>query len=208
MDVYIDFKSPYAYLSIEPTRKFAQDLNIEINWLPYVLPIPDYLGSATVDDSGKVIQNNRNDHQWRRVRYSYMDCRRHANLRNLTIRGTQKIWNTEIVSKALLWVKNQGNSATRDFIDYVYKNFWERNLDFEIIDNVTDILNILQIESTGFEEWIDYEGEKQLRMSMDKAHQRGVFGVPSYIYKDELFWGREQLPLIKGRITGNYSHVT
>ena len=104
--IYIDFKSPYSYLAMEPSKKFAKDLKLEINWLPYVLEIPEYLGSAKVDNKGKVIENSRNDHQWRRVRYSYMDCRRHANMRNIIVRGPQKIWNTQLISIALLWTKN------------------------------------------------------------------------------------------------------
>ena len=72
---------------------------LKINWLPYVLEIPDFLGSAKVDDQGNVIESNRNDHQWRRVKYSYMDCRRHANMRNIIVRGPQKIWNTQLISR-------------------------------------------------------------------------------------------------------------
>ena len=44
-----------------------------LDWLPYTLDIPSYLGSARVDERGEVIEAARNAHQWRRVRYSYMD---------------------------------------------------------------------------------------------------------------------------------------
>ena len=40
----------------------------------------------------RVIRAERNAHQWRRVRYLYMDCRRQARRRGLTIRGPRKIW--------------------------------------------------------------------------------------------------------------------
>ena len=105
IDVYVDFKSPYAFLAIEPSINFAKENKLNINWLPYVLEIPDFLGSAKVDMNGKVLESNRNDHQWRRVKYSYMDCRRYANTRNITVRGPQKIWNTKLISIALLWTK-------------------------------------------------------------------------------------------------------
>ena len=42
---------------------------------------------------------------------------------------------------------------------------------------------------------------------MNEAHEKGVFGVPSYLVEDELFWGREQIPLIRAKITGNYEEV-
>jgi 2-hydroxychromene-2-carboxylate isomerase len=43
------------------------------------------LGSAELDGNGKVKTEERNDHRWRRVRYSYMDARRQARKRGLTI---------------------------------------------------------------------------------------------------------------------------
>jgi 2-hydroxychromene-2-carboxylate isomerase len=72
---YIDYKSPYAYLAKDPGYELERDFGVYIDWLPYVLDIPSFLGSARVDEAGRVIEEQRNAHQWRRVRYSYMDCR-------------------------------------------------------------------------------------------------------------------------------------
>ena len=76
---FIDFKSPYAYLAVGPARKLQAATGIEFEWLPYTLDIPSYLGDAMVDAQGNVLKQSRNAHQWRRVKYSYMDCRRDAN---------------------------------------------------------------------------------------------------------------------------------
>ena len=207
IDIYIDFKSPYAYLAVEPSILFSQENKLNINWLPYVLEIPDYLGSAKVDDHGNVLESNRNDHQWRRVKYSYMDCRRYANIRNITVRGPQKIWNTRLISIALLWTKINNDDQTESFINYVFLNFWKRELDIENIDVVINILKKIGINYNEFEEWsIDY-GKKELDLVINKAHINGVFGVPSYVIKNELFWGREQLSMIKARLNGDYSKL-
>jgi len=207
ISIYIDFKSPYAYLAIKPSKQFAKDLKLEINWLPYVLDIPEYLGSAKVDNKGKVLESNRNDHQWRRVRYSYMDCRRYANLRKMTVLGPQKIWNTRLVSIALLWVKKQNPLLVEDFIDHIFLNFWKRELDIENFDIVETIIEKCGISLSGFKEWEKSAGKKELDVIMNEAHKKGVFGVPSYLVEDELFWGREQIPLIRAKITGNYEEV-
>ena len=203
ISIYIDFKSPYSYLAIEPSKKFAKDLKLEINWLPYVLDIPEYLGSAKVDNKGKVLESNRNDHQWRRVRYSYMDCRRYANLRKMTVLGPQKIWNTKLVSIALLWVKKQNSLLIEDFIDHIFVNFWKRELDIENFDIIEKIIKKCGISQPGFKEWKKNAGKNELDAIMNRAHEKGVFGVPSYIIEDELFWGREQIPLMRAKITGN-----
>ncbi len=76
LTAYIDLKSPYAYLAIEPTRRLARRCGVALDWLPYTLDIPSYLGSAKVDETGQVIEQDRSPHQWRRVKYSYMDVRR------------------------------------------------------------------------------------------------------------------------------------
>lgn len=207
IDIYIDFKSPYAYLAVEPSIIFAKKNKLNINWLPYVLEIPDFLGSAKVDDSGNIIESNRNDHQWRRVKYSYMDCRRYANTRNITVRGPQKIWNTQLISIALLWTKINNDSHTEALIKYVFKKFWKRKLDIENIDIIINLLNKKGINYNGFKEWAMDNGKKELDLIMSKAHRDGVFGVPSYVIKNELFWGREQLPMIKARLTDDYSKL-
>lgn len=204
IDVYIDFKSPYAYIAIDPTRKFAKNLNLTINWVPYVLEIPDFLGSAQVDNTGKIIESKRNDHQWRRVKYSYMDCRRYANLRNITVLGPQKIWNTNLVSISLLWIKEMEPELGDSFIDFIYLNFWKRNLDIEKIEVIENVFKKIGAKSSGFKDWKEKEGKIRLQNTMNYAHKNGVFGVPSYFILDELYWGREQLPLIQARITGNY----
>jgi 2-hydroxychromene-2-carboxylate isomerase len=67
---YIDYKSPYAYLAKDLAYELERDFPVHVNWLPYLLDIPSFLGSARVDENGRVIEEERNAHQWRRVRYS------------------------------------------------------------------------------------------------------------------------------------------
>src|SRR6516162_8715441 len=89
--VYSDYKSPYAYLAKDLVYELERETGVTIDWLPYTLDIPAYLGSAQIDSAGNVIEASRNAHQWRRVKYSYMDCRREANRRSLTILGPRLI---------------------------------------------------------------------------------------------------------------------
>jgi len=136
-----------------------------------------------------------------------MDCRRYANTRNITVRGPQKIWNTKLISIALLWTKINNYEHTESFINYVFINFWKRELDIENIDIIIEVLKKIGINYNSFKDWANDDGEKELNLIINKAHKEGVFGVPSYIIKDELFWGREQLPMIKARLTGDYSKL-
>jgi 2-hydroxychromene-2-carboxylate isomerase len=101
--VHTDYKSPYAYLAKDIAYELERDLPVRLEWLPYVLDIPSFLGSARVDADGSALEENRDAHQWRRVRYSYMDCGRQAHKRGLVIRGPQKIWDSTLSAAGMLY---------------------------------------------------------------------------------------------------------
>ncbi|MBV9249355.1 MAG: hypothetical protein JO227_08955, partial [Acetobacteraceae bacterium] len=57
---YSDYKSPYAYLAKDRIYELARDFPLaRLEWRPYVLNIPRYLGSARVDDAGNVLEEDR-----------------------------------------------------------------------------------------------------------------------------------------------------
>ncbi len=194
--VYTDYKSPYAYLAKDLTYELARDFPINIDWRPYILDIPSYLGSARVDAAGRVIEAARNAHQWRRVRYSYMDCRREARKRGLTIRGTQKIWDSTLAGAGMLYALRAGPEVFRAFHDRVFERFWQRALDIEDIDEIAAIL-----VGAGAAEADFRASEEALRAEVAAisraAEAGGVFGVPTFVVEGELYWGREHLAAIR-----------
>ena len=202
LTVYVDVKSPYAYLALDPIRSLAARCGVSVDWLPYTLDIPDYLGSAEVDATGNVVAEDRSAHQWRRVRYAYMDVRRLANLRGLTIRGTRKIWDSSFASIGLLWARRHGGSEA--YLDRIFPPFWRRELDIEDIAVIEDALAAAGIQTKGFTDFAIGDGRLQHDTLRDAAEAAGVFGVPWMVWQDEVFWGREALPLIEYRMTGAF----
>jgi 2-hydroxychromene-2-carboxylate isomerase len=194
---YIDYKSPYAYLAKDLAYELGRDFPVHVDWLPYVLDIPSFLGSARVDDSGKVIAQERNAHQWRRVRYSYMDCRRQARKRGLVIRGPQKIWDSALASSGMLHAKRQGDEVLRRYHDLTFERFWKRELDIEDPGVIGAVLAEAGADATGFSAYAAGEGRVELDRICRAAEELGVFGVPSFVVDGELFWGREHLPDIR-----------
>ena len=198
LTIYIDYKSPYAYLAIEPTCQLQKDFEIDVEWLPYTLNIPDFLGSAKVDGQGRILEEERTAHQWRRVRYSYMDARRYASLRGLTIRGPQKIWDSSLASIGLLYAKSQGKVEA--YNELVYERFWKREIDIESEAILTSILQEVKVNTANFSKFLAEEGRSLHDTIQTEAEKIGVFGVPTYILDGELYWGREHLPLIRTRL--------
>jgi 2-hydroxychromene-2-carboxylate isomerase len=198
--VYIDFKSPYAYLAKDPARDLERDFGISLNWLPYILDIPSYLGSARLDADGRVIEENRNAHQWRRVRYSYMDCRRQARKRGLVIRGTQKIWDSTLAAAGMLYAKRQGSDALRHYINTTFERFWKRELDIEDPAVIESVLAEAGADADNAAVWLAGDGRREVARICREAEEQGVFGVPTFVINGELFWGSEHLPDIAGML--------
>jgi 2-hydroxychromene-2-carboxylate isomerase len=194
--VYIDYKSPYAYLAKDLVYELGRDCAARIDWLPYELDLAGFMGSARVDDSGRILEEQRTAHQWRRVRYSYMDCRRQAHKRGLVIRGTQKIWDSSIALCGMLFAKRQGDAVLRRYHDIVFERFWRRELDIEHPNVIGAVLAEAGAETAGFPAYLD-EGRRKLDHICRAAEEQGVFGVPSFVLDGELFWGREHLPDIR-----------
>ena len=195
--VYSDYKSPYAYLAKDLAYELERDFAVHLDWLPYTLDIPSFLGSARVDDDGRVIEEERNAHQWRRVRYSYMDCRRQARRRGLVIRGPQKIWDLSIPSCGMLFAKRQGPGVLRRYHDAIFERFWKRELDIENPKVVGAVLAEAGGEAAGFPAYLAGEGRQELEQICRQAEAAGIFGVPTFVLDGELFWGREHLPDIR-----------
>jgi 2-hydroxychromene-2-carboxylate isomerase len=200
LKVYTDYKSPYAYLAKDLTYELEQQTGVTLEWLPYTLDIPAYLGSAKVDADGNVLEQTRNAHQWRRVRYSYMDCRREANMRGLTIRGPRKIFDSRLANIGLLYAGQRG--VFREYHDRVFERFWKRDLDIESVEALADVLAQAGANTAEFSAFVEGEGRQRLEAIRREAEAAGVFGVPSYLLDDgDLYWGREHLQRLRELLT-------
>jgi len=192
---YFDYKSPYAYLVQEATFRLAEEFAVELVLLPYTLDIPSYLGRAELDAQGNAVVDERTPHQWRRVRYAYMDCRREARRRGLVLRGPRKIYDSSIAHIGFLFARRHGDP--RRFHDTVYELFWKRELDVEEPDAIADQLARAGIDPSGFHRFLHEEGRAEHDRIRAEAEELGVFGVPSYIVEGQLYWGSERLERIR-----------
>ena len=200
LTVYIDYKSPYAYIAKGLVYSLEREVPVRVDWLPYDLDLGSFMGTARLDEQGRVVEEERTPHQWRRVRYSYMDCRRQARKQGIVIRGTQKIWNSRIALCGLLFAKRHGDAVLRRYHDLVFERFWKRELDFENPDVVAAVLAEAGADASGFVGWLAEEGAAALAETCRDAEEKGVFGVPFFILDGEQFWGSEHLPDIRKRL--------
>lgn len=186
--VYIDYKSPYAYLAKDPSWELERDFDVRLKWLPYTLDIPSFLGSV----------EQRNDHQWRRVRYSYMDARRLANRRGLTVRGPQKIFDSSIAAIGMLFAERAG--VFRKYNDLMFERFWKRELDIEDPAVVAGVIEESGAKAAGFSDFLTGDGRREHDRIKSEAEALGIFGVPSYVIDGEIFWGGDRLWMVREKL--------
>jgi 2-hydroxychromene-2-carboxylate isomerase len=186
--LYSDYKSPYAYLAKAPAYALEDAFDIALHWLPYTLDIPSYLG--TVED--------RSPHAWRRVRYSYMDARRIANKQGLIVRGPQKIFDSRPASIGLLYAQRHG--VFRAYHDRVFELFWQRALDLADVAALGMVLAEAGAETADFARFVAAEGGIEHDRIRAEAEEAGIFGVPSFVFEGEIFWGGDRIDLLCERL--------
>lgn len=199
---YIDLKSPYAFIAIEPTRAVARAAGVTVEWRPFTLDIPSYLGSARLDREGNVVENRRSATQWSGVRYAYRDARRYARLAGRILRGTEKIWDSSLAGIGLLWAQRHGAGVADRYLDESYRRFWQRDLDIEDPDVVARQLTEAGADVGGFAAFAAGEGRDAHEQINAEAFAAGIFGVPTYLVADECWFGREHLPRVAWLLEG------
>lgn len=201
LEIYMDFKSPYAFIAKDANYALEEEFGIEIDWYPLTLNIKSYLGSAK-KEAGKIVESNRSSTQWLAVKYAYMDARRYASLRDLTLKGTEKIWDSSIAGIAMLWAKRQGRVITKQFIDLTYESFWKRELDIEDVEIVKNTLVSAGADIRGFLDFVKVEGREMHDSLQNEILEKGYYGVPSYVIDGEVYFGREHLPRVRWHLQG------
>lgn len=186
--LYFDYKSPFAYLAKDEVYKIEEDYQATIEWLPYVLDIPEALGDL----------QTRTQQQWRKIRYLYMDARRWANKRGLVVRGPQKIFDSSLAAMGMLYAKQQGKF--RLYHDCVYERFWRRELDIEDKNAIASVLIEVGVPTEKFLAYVEGTGRAELAAIQQRAEDDEIFGVPIFIIEGEMFWGHDRISLLREKL--------
>ena len=179
--------SPYAFVAKAWAYELEADYDIPVLWRPYTLDIASFQGSVAERDA----------HHWRRVRYAYMDARRFANKQGLTLMGPRKIFYARPINAGMLYAQKHG--VFRGYNDRAFDLFWRRELDPESPEAVAAVL-VAAGAPAGFEDFLAGEGGTEHDRLRGEAEASGVFGVPSFSFNGELFWGGDRIGLLRERL--------
>jgi len=201
--VYVDIKSPYAFVAIRQTLELEASLGLRFDWRPVTLDIPSYLGSAR-KSAGKVVESNRSASQWSSVKYAYRDARRYAERQGYKLYGTEKIWDSSLANIAIMWITSRARDRLAEYFEVVYPKFWIRSLDIEDPKVITQCLADAGAPTDGFRDFLAGDGRRQHDELQSQLHPAGIYGVPTYVIDDKVFFGREHLPWIAWCLRGKH----
>ena len=86
------------------------------------------------------------------------------------------------------------NELKKEFLDKFFDAYWKNNKDLNIEDNFNAILKDLNIDKNYFFSGIQNDVIKnELKTKTSEAFDKEVFGAPTFIVNNKLFWGQDRL---------------
>ena len=184
--MYTDFKSPYAYLAFDPAFALEDKYRVRLRWKPFQLRL-----------KGK---GQRSQYSEYKVKYSYMDARRWANMRGgLMIRGPLKIFDTTPALIGGLFAEKHGK--IRQYGKRVFELFFKRELAADEVDAIAPVIAGIGLSERGYRDYFAGEGQSDYQRIQEEAVVDQVFGVPMFYFENEQFWGYDRMGLLEVRLT-------
>jgi 2-hydroxychromene-2-carboxylate isomerase len=183
--MYSDFKSPYAFLAFNPAFALEEKYRIRLKWKPFQLRV-----------KGK---GERSQYSEYKVKYSYMDARRWANLRGgLIIRGPLKIFDTTPALIGGLFAEK--HAKLREYGNKVFDLFFKRELAADEPDAIAPVIAGIELSEQGYREYLRGTGRADYERAQEEAAADHVFGVPMFYFEGEPFWGYDRMGLLEQRL--------
>ena len=181
IDFYFDFISPYSYLSLERLKLLKKSDDIVINYKPILLGGLHKLGGITPPAfNNRKLKNMKND------------CELIAKKNNIKFYWNSKFpINSLYIMRGYLVIKEKDKE---NYFDNCFNAYWRDNIDISNENNVEMILEKTGIIKNEFFEKINQiEIKNKLKEFTDKAFEKDVFGAPTFIVNNKIFWGQDRL---------------
>ena len=179
IDFYFDFISPYTYLAYKKIQSLPKD--IKINYKPILLGGLHNLEGITAPAFIKP-----------KLKHMISDC-------NLIAKKDKSnfIWNSKFPINSLNIMRGYLfiNVENKDlYLDIMFDAYWKDNLDISNEEILKTLLEKCKIETISFFNGIkDTKIKDELKSITQKAHDKGIFGAPTFIVNNKIFWGQDRL---------------
>jgi 2-hydroxychromene-2-carboxylate isomerase len=181
--MYSDFKSPYAFLAFKPGIELTQKYNVDIKWRPFQLRL-----------KGK---GQRSIYSEWKIKYSYMDARRHANrlYDGQMLRGPLKIFDTTPSLIGSLFAEK--HNKLEEYCTTLFESFFKREFAADETEEVSKLIENIGLSKQAYLEFLVDDGLIEFESCLDEAAEDHIFGVPIFVFNGEQFWGADRLWLLE-----------
>lgn len=184
VEFWYEFASTYSYPAAMRVEQTAKEAGVGLVWRPFLLgPI---FGSQGWNDSPFNIYPAKGKYMWR-------DMARICEARGLTLKEPVRFPQNGLKA-ARLAILGQGEDWISEFTRRVYlANFAEQK---DISDEavLSEILSSIGLDAPSLIARSNEQANKdRLKTQTEEAVSKGIFGAPSFLVGNELFWGNDRL---------------
>ena len=189
---YFDYISPYAYFAWRKLPYLAKKYDCIIELHPVVF-------GKLLDKWGQLgpaeIEPKRN--------WLYQYCLRYAAINKFEYNPPKHHPFNPLAALRMSLKEVSGANQIR-VIDTIFEGGWSQGRDIGDLDTLITLLKKKSIDAGSFADKIsDPSIKKLLVKETNLAIQKGVFGVPTTIIDDNLFWGNDQIEHIELLLSGS-----
>ena len=184
IDLYFDFSSPYSYLAVARIDKMAAAHGIKVRLVPVVL-------GAIFNRLGW--QSSPFLAQPRKLAYMWQDVKRQANKYSLEFEEPTQFPIGSILPARIATAFSDA-PWLHDFCLEVFKAYFARNKDISTTDTIERILKQMDLDPQEIlPRASSQETKDRLKLITEQADSLQIFGAPTFIVHDQLFWGDDRL---------------
>jgi len=184
-DFFFDFISPYSYLAHKQIRDIEYQYKIEINYMPILLG--GLLNLAEIKAPASIPS---------KAKFMIKDCKLFAEKLNIKFKFNSyfPIQSLNLMRGVLIAQKENKTSL---YIDKFFDACWKDGLNLNDQKIVDEILKELNFNLETFKLKIsEHKIKDELKKRTKDAFSKGVFGAPSFIINNKMFWGQDRLEFV------------
>lgn len=178
IDFYFDIISPYAYIAY---KKILKINNVNFKLKPILLGGLHNLAGITAPAFNKYKMKNMQN-----------DCELVSKKNNISFKWNSRFpINSLSIMRGYLFVKDD---KKEEYLNSFFEAYWKEDLDLSNEDNIKQLLKKLKIDENDFFNSISNQDIKdKLKQLTQEAFQKEVFGAPTFIVNNKIFWGQDRL---------------
>ena len=182
LEFYFDFISPYSFLAHKQIREMENKEGIKVIYKPVLLGglhnLHGIKAPAFIPAKAK---------------HMVRDCKLIAEKNDIRFK-----FNAYFPIKTLNLMRGvlvaEEDNVKKYYIDNIFNTIWQDGLNMNDTIVIQKILQNLNINPKTFSLRINSSLIKDLlKKKTNEAHQRGVFGAPTFVVNNKIFWGQDRI---------------